>query len=108
MAREWLQGSLGGGPSCCVLFWMARSGEFLEDFDVRSREERIPTGVEVAFSQLEVTAEEDFGLAWGSQGGDDVENLRKLARFRRFGERGWVAGAISDDTLRISQGERTR
>lgn len=66
MAREWLQGSLGGGPSRCVLFWMARSGEFLEDFDVRGREARIPTGDEVVFSQLEVAAEEDFGLAWGS------------------------------------------
>ena len=50
----------------CVLFWMARSGEFLEDFDVRGREARIPTGDEVVFSQLEVAAEEDFGLAWGS------------------------------------------
>lgn len=35
-------------------------------FDVRGREARIPTGDEVVFSQLEVAAEEDFGLAWGS------------------------------------------
>lgn len=76
-----------GDLFCCVLFWMARSGEFLEDFDVRSREERIPTGVEVAFSQLEVTAEEDFGLAWGSQRG----RCRKPQK-----------------TYQISRGKRTR
>lgn len=57
---------MGDSFFCCVLFWMARSGEFLEDFDVRGREARIPTGDEVVFSQLEVAAEEDFGLAWGS------------------------------------------
>ena len=81
MAREWLQGSLGGGPSRCVLFWDGSKWRVFGGFDVRGREARIPTGDEVVFSQLEV-AQRRFWLGMGQLGGYDVENLKNLARFR--------------------------
>ena len=65
------KGDLRSGDGPGMVARVARGWPFSKwrvfgGFDVRGREARIPTGDEVVFSQLEVAAEEDFGLAWGS------------------------------------------
>ena len=49
-----------GDLSCCVLSWMALSGEFFEDFDVAERGEGNSSGSEWCFPRSKLLQRRNF------------------------------------------------